>query len=40
MVSEEVKDDLLSAFADGEKKVRVFFDERMFSRIKDWGISR
>ena len=35
LVSEEVKDDLLSAFDDGEKKVRAFFDERIFSRIKD-----
>ena len=40
LVSEEVKDDLLSAFDDGEKKVREFFDERVFSRIKDWGISK
>ena len=38
LISEEVKDDLLSAFDDGEKKVREFFDERIFSRIKDWGI--
>ena len=35
LVSEEVKDDLLSAFDDGENKVRAFFDERIFSRIKD-----
>ena len=35
LVSEEVKDDLLSAFDDGEKKARAFFDERIFSRIKD-----
>ena len=34
-VSEEVKDDLLCAFDDGEKKLREFFDERIFSRIKD-----
>ena len=40
LVSEEVKDDLLSAFDDGEKKVRESFDERIFSRIKDWGISK
>ena len=40
LVSEEVKDDLLSAFDDGEKKVREFFDKRIFSRIKDWAISK
>ena len=40
LVSEEVEDDLLSAYEDGETKVKEFFEERIFTRIKKWGISK
>ena len=40
LVSKEVEDDLLSANEDGETKVKQFFEERIFTRIKEWGISK
>ena len=40
LVSEEVEDDLLSAYKDGETKVKEFFEEHIFTRIKEWGISK
>ena len=40
LVSKEVEDDLLSAYEDGETKVKEFFEERIFTRIKEWGISK
>ena len=40
LVSKEVEDDLLSAYEDGETKVKEFFEERIFTRIKKWGISK
>ena len=40
LVSKEVEDDLLSAYEDGETKVKEFFKERIFTRIKEWGISK
>ena len=38
LVSKEVEDDLLSPYEDGETKVKEFFEERYFTRIKEWGI--
>ena len=35
--SKEVEEDLLSAPEDGEKIVERFFEERVFSREKEWG---
>ena len=35
-----MEDDLLSAYEDGETKVKEFFEERIFTRIKEWGISK
>ena len=40
LVSKEVEDDLLSVYKDGETKVKEFFEERIFTRIKEWGISK
>ena len=40
LVSKEVEDDLLSAYEYGETKVKEFFEERIFRRIKEWGISK
>ena len=40
LVSKEVEDDLLSAYEDGETKVKKFFEERIFTRTKEWGISK
>ena len=40
LVSKEIEDDLLSAYKDGETKVKEFFEERIFTRIKEWGISK
>ena len=40
LVSKEVEDDLLSAYEDGETKVKEFFKEHIFTRIKEWGISK
>ena len=40
LVSKEVEDDLLSAYEDGETKVKEFFEERIFTRIKEWGTSK
>ena len=40
LVSKEVEDDLLSAYEDGETKVKGFFEERIFTRIKEWGTSK
>ena len=40
LVSKEVEDDLLSAYEDGETKVKEFFEEHIFTRIKEWGISK
>ena len=40
LVSKEVEDDLLSAYEDGETKVKEFFEKRIFTRIKKWGISK
>ena len=40
LVSKEVEDDLLSAYEDGETKVKEFFEECIFTRIKEWGISK
>ena len=40
LVSMEVEDDLLSAYEDGKTKVKNFFEERIFTRIKEWGISK
>ena len=40
LVSKEVEDDLLSAYEDGETKVKEFFEERIFTGIKEWGISK
>ena len=40
LVSNEVEDDLPSAYKDGETKVKEFFEERIFMRIKEWGISK
>ena len=39
-VSKEVENDLLSAYEDGETKVKECFEERIFTRIKEWGISK
>ena len=38
--SKEVGEDLLSAPEDGEKIVERFFEEGVFSREKEWGISK
>ena len=35
LVSKEIEDDLLSAYKDGETKVKEFFEERIFTRIKE-----
>ena len=35
LVSKEVEDDLLSVYKDGETKVKEFFEERIFTRIKE-----
>ena len=35
-----MEDDLLSAYEDGETKVKEFFEERIFTRIKEWEISK
>ena len=40
LVSKEGEDDLLSAYEDGETKVKEFFKERIFTRIKEWWISK
>ena len=40
LVPKEVEDDLLSADEDGDTKVKKFFEERNFMRIKEWMISR
>ena len=40
LVPKEVEDDLLSAYEDGDTKVKKFFEERNFMRIKEWMISR
>ena len=40
LVSKEVEDDLLSVYKDGETKIKEFFEERIFTRIKEWGISK
>ena len=40
LISKEVEDDLLSASEDGETKVKEFFEERIFTRIKEWGIGK
>ena len=40
LVSEEVEDDLLSAYEDGETKVKEIFEELIFMRIEEWGISK
>ena len=40
LVSKEVEDDLLSAYEDGETKVKEFFEEHIFTRIKECGISK
>ena len=37
LVSKEVEDDLLSAYKDGEVE---FFEEHIFTRIKEWGTSK
>ena len=40
LVSKEVEDDLLSVYKDGKTKVKEFFEERIFTRSKEWGISK
>ena len=40
LVSKEVEDDLLSAYEDGETKVKEIFEGRVFTRIEEWGISK
>ena len=40
LVSKEVEDGLLSAYEDSETKVKKFFEEPIFTRIKEWGISK
>ena len=40
LVSKEVEDDLLSAYEDGETKVKEIFEELIFMRIEEWGISK
>ena len=40
IASMELQNDLLSAFEDGEEKLETFFKERVFSRIKEWGIQK
>ena len=40
LVSKEVGDDLLSTYKDGETKLKEFFEECIFTRIKKWGISK
>ena len=40
LVSKEVEDDLLSAYEDGNTEVKSFFEERIFTRIKEWRISK
>ena len=40
LVSKEVEDGLLSAYEDGETKVKEFFEEPIFTRIKEWGINK
>ena len=40
LVSKEVEDNLLSANEQGEAKVKEFFEEHIFTRIKEWGISK
>ena len=40
LVPKEAEDDLLSAYEDGDTKVKKFFEERNFMRIKEWRISK
>ena len=40
LVSKEVEDGLLSAYEDGETKAKEFFEEPIFTRINEWGISK
>ena len=40
LVSKEVEDELLSGYKDGETKAKEFFEEHIFTRIKEWGISK
>ena len=39
-VSDEVEDELPSTYKDAETKVKEFFEEQIFMRIKEWGISK
>ena len=35
-----LQEDLLTALEDGEQKLEEFFNERVFSRTKEWGITK
>ena len=40
LASKEVEEDLLSAYENGQTKVKEFFEEHIFTRIKEWWISK
>ena len=40
IASDDLQTDLLSAFNDGEEKLKTFFEERVFNQTKEWGMQK